>query len=201
MRRYLPTACRMMVRSGAWWVGVMVGVGLTVLVREWPYVNWHSVAAPLDAHPLLIRHDAKGDGRYLAPRSGRRTHRGIDLAAPVGQSVRAIRSGRVVQVGTHRGLGRFIELEHRHALRSLYAHLHAVDVAAGARVRQGQVIGAVGKTGNARHPWIQSHLHLEVLKDGTPIDPQQLGLLVIDPQAHPTRHATIAQASDADGGQ
>jgi murein DD-endopeptidase MepM/ murein hydrolase activator NlpD len=104
--------------------------------------------------------------------------------------VRAIRSGRVVQVGLHRGLGRFVELEHREQLHSLYAHLREVSVEPGTRVRQGEVIGTVGKTGNARHLWITPHVHLEVLQEGKPIDPQTLGLQVVDPSTLP--HPTLA---------
>ena len=51
----------------------------------------------------------------------------------------------------------------------------------GARVKQGDPIGTVGKTGNARHRGITPHLHLEVLKDGAPINPMTLGLQVVEP--------------------
>ena len=162
------------------WLGLVLWCGLTVLVVELPYVNWHPVASPLEASSVIIRQDAKGDGRFLAPRSGGRRHRGIDLVADLHSPVRAIRSGTVVQVGVHRGLGRFVELEHRQHLRSIYAHLDEVLVEAGARVRQGTQIGTVGKTGNARHRWITPHLHLEVVKDGEPIDPQSLGLPIAE---------------------
>ena len=162
----------------SFWVGVLLGCGVATAAWELPYVNWSRVAEPVDARPLVIRHDAKGDGQFLSPRSGRRAHRGIDLVATLNSPVRAVRSGRVVQVGRHRGLGRFVELEHHGKLYSLYAHLSDVVVEPGERVRQGAVIGAVGKTGNARHPWITPHLHLEVWKDGQPINPEMLGLHV-----------------------
>ena len=177
------------------WTGLLAGGLVTSAAFELPYVNWQAVAAPLDAQPLLIRHDAKGDGRFLAPRSGHRRHRGIDLAAPLNSPVRAIRSGYVVQVGTHRGLGRFVELEHRGGLRSLYAHLNDVQVEAGARVRQGAIIGTVGKTGNARSHWITPHVHLEVLRHGELIDPQTLGLRVVDPAARSVNGRTESEES------
>ena len=183
---------------GSFWLGLLVGCGATIAALEIPYVNWQPVMPPIDAHPLVFRQDAKGDGRFQSPRSGHRRHRGIDLVAQLHSPVRAIRSGRVVQVGTHRGLGRFVELEHQAHLHSLYAHLNAVSVEPGARVRQGEVIGTVGKTGNARHPWITPHVHLEVLKDGEPIDPQLLGLQVVEPV---TQLATGASSNDARGGE
>jgi len=190
------------------WVGLLLGAGMAAAALIAPYVNWQPVVAPLDERPLVIRHDAKGGGRFLAPRSGTRRHRGIDLAAAMGTPVRAIRSGIVAQVGAHRGLGRFVELEHRHQVRSLYAHLQQVRVEPGARVRQGALIGTVGKTGNARHPWIAPHLHLEIVKAGVVVDPKTLGLEALDAStdALQTAQATVSNPShdesqDARGGE
>jgi murein DD-endopeptidase MepM/ murein hydrolase activator NlpD len=166
-------------RTRTFWLGTAIGLGAAAAIGELPYVNWAPVGPPVDGQPLLVRQDAKGDGRFGAPRSGRRMHRGVDLAAPLESPVRAIRSGRVAEVGSHRGLGRFVVLEHRGGLSSLYGHLAAASVEAGARVRQGQQIGTVGKTGNARHPWITPHVHLEIARDGEPVDPAALGLEVV----------------------
>lgn len=179
----------------SFWCGVIIGCGVALVVREIPYLNWRPVVPPIEAQTLVIRHDAKGDGRYLAPRSGGRRHRGVDLTAPLDSSVRAIRSGRVSEVGMHRGLGRFVEVEHAGGLQSLYAHLATAAVSAGQRVRQGQVIGAVGKTGNARHRWITSHLHLEVLRHGTPVDPATMGLAFVE------RTPDAEELADASGGE
>ena len=180
--------------SRPFWLGVLVGLS-PMAILEVSYVNWHPIVAPLEGPSLQIRHDAKGDGRFASPRSGNRRHRGVDLAAPLNSPVRAIRSGTVTQVGLHRGLGRFVELEHRDGLRSLYAHLNSVTVEAGGRVRQGQAIGTVGKTGNARHRWITSHLHLEVLRQGTPVDPATVGLAFVE------RTPDAEELADARGGE
>lgn len=168
-----------------------------------PYVNWRRVAPPIDAPVLEIRHDAKGDGRFLAPRSGNRRHRGIDLTARMDSPVRAIRSGRVLEAGMHRGLGRFVRLQHGGGLDSLYAHLEALRVEVGQRVRQGQIIGTVGKTGNARHPWIMPHLHLEITRRGELLDPHVLGLDVIDPEAvmEASGRGPEQRGPDASGGE
>lgn len=166
-------------RRPPFWVGLAIGLGVAAAVLEGPYMNWRLSASPVDQQPLFMRQDAKGDGRFGAPRSGHRAHRGIDLAAPLGSPVRAIRSGTVMMVGTHRGFGRFIELDHRRSLTSLYAHLDDVQVTMGQRVQQGQIIGTVGKTGNARSPLIAPHLHLEVAKDGVLLDPTTMGLRVV----------------------
>lgn len=174
----MKRASRISFRLWTFFLGLAAGIALTVGFLELPYLNFHPVIPPVEAHPLVVRHDAKGDGRFEAPRSGNRRHRGIDFAAPLDSPVRAIRSGTVLEVGFHKGLGRFVEVEHERNLRSLYAHLNTVTVEAGERIKQGKVIGTIGKTGNARHPWIIPHLHLEVWEDGTPIDPLSLGLEV-----------------------
>ena len=161
--------------------GMIAGAALLWIVQQAPPMNWRSVAPPLAHAPLVIRKDVKGDGHFGAPRSGNLMHRGVDLEAPVGSSVLAIRSGRVVETGRHRGRGLYIEVEHAGNLRSLYAHLQTIDVSAGERVHQGQRLGTVGKTGNARHPWITPHLHLEVSRNGALIDPAQLGLVFLEP--------------------
>ena len=163
-------------------------------VLELAYVNWHRAASPFESVPLLIRIDAKGDGRFEAPRSGQRRHRGIDLEAPVGTPVRAIRSGRVQTVAWHQGFGQYVELRHGAALTSLYEHLEAVVVSEGDRVRQGQIIGTVGKTGNARYRLIKPHLHLEVAQNGAPVDPGALGLVAAIPPE-------LAVTHDAEGGE
>ncbi|MBI3087518.1 MAG: M23 family metallopeptidase [Candidatus Omnitrophica bacterium] len=172
-------------------VGLTCGTALGSALLWLCYVDWYPVFAPLAQEPLVIRADAKGDGRFGAPRSGNRRHQGVDIQAPLGSPVRAIRSGRVMAVGRHRGLGRYLQVEHAGGLRSLYAHLDEMQVDVGARVRQGQAIGTVGKTGNARHPWIAPHLHLEVTRDGSVIDPQTLGLALVGP----TERVSDADAS------
>ena len=175
---------------------VVLGCLAAAAVFEVPYINWRPVVAPIDARPLLIRKDAKGDGRFQSPRSGHRRHHGVDLVARLDSPVRAIRSGTVVAVGIHQGLGRFVELDHGGALRSLYAHLNEVNVEPGRRVRQGERIGTVGKTGNARHAWITPHLHLEVLRDGEPVDPHTLGLAMVGPA-----NSWLESSTDASGGE
>ena len=184
---------------GRLWVGILLGCGATLTALELPYVNWRLVVPPIDTRPLVIRQDAKGDGRFQSPRSGNRRHRGTDLVAPIDSPVRALRSGTVVQVGLHRGLGQFVELKHRRGLRSRYAHLQTVRVEGGQRVRQGAVIGTVGKTGNARHAQITSHLHLEVLQDGVPIDPQTLGLAVAETPLLPLARSESVRSRSLDG--
>ena len=97
-------------------------------------------------------------------------HEGVDIAAPTGTPVRAMKSGRVEHAGTWGGYGQSIVLAHGSNVRTLYAHLSRIDVTAGARVTGGEVIGAVGQTGSATGP----HLHFEVWRWGRAEDPVPL---------------------------
>lgn len=183
----------------SWAAAIALGVALLLAGRELPYVNWRALVPPLDRQPLVLRHDAKGDGRFQAPRSGNRSHRGIDLAGPLESPVRAVRSGRVVDARLHRGLGQFVEIRHDGQLRTIYAHLNERYVKRGDRVAQGEVIGTLGKTGNARHAWITPHVHFEMLRDGEPVDPQTLGLRVVAPEGA-GGEVELSEDEDASGG-
>ena len=94
---------------------------------------------------------------------------GIDIAAQVGDPVRAVRDGRVVFAGGDPccGYGLFIIIEHDEGWSSLYAHLSEARVQAGDVVAQGDVIALAGATGTVTGP----HLHFELRLFGVPVDP------------------------------
>jgi murein DD-endopeptidase MepM/ murein hydrolase activator NlpD len=126
---------------------------------------------------MVIRCDTRGDGFFAARRNGHRVHEGIDLFAQIGTPVKASRTGRVLvsrvipNKQKKTGSGNYIIMAHPGNITTAYAHLVEVYVNKGDFVRQGQVIGRVGKTGNANYPDIQPHLHFEVRKGGVPQDP------------------------------
>lgn len=124
-------------------------------------------------HDLVIRSDARGNGYFGTPRNGNRTHRGVDLFAEVGTEVVAARSGIVAQARKENGMGNYIVLMHPGGVTTLYGHLHKIYVRPGQFLRQGEIIGQVGKTGNANYRDIQPHLHFEVKKKGLPQDPME----------------------------
>lgn len=97
-------------------------------------------------------------------------HPGVDIAAPEGTPVRALKRGRVHFAGRQGGYGNVIYLDHGGGTVSLYAHLAEIRVSAGQRVRHGEVIGTVGRSGNATG----AHLHLEIWMHGRPQDPVPL---------------------------
>jgi murein DD-endopeptidase MepM/ murein hydrolase activator NlpD len=120
---------------------------------------------------IVIRSDGRGDGTFGAERNGRRVHEGVDLYAQVGTPVRAARSGIVRSARRNLGMGNYVVLRHRGNLVTIYGHLKDISVKKNKFVRQGQIIGTVGKTGNANYRDIQPHLHLEVRKNRLPEDP------------------------------
>jgi murein DD-endopeptidase MepM/ murein hydrolase activator NlpD len=88
----------------------------------------------------------------------RHCHTGIDIAAPVGTSVRAAAAGRVVFSGRRRGYGNLIIIQHNTVYSTAYAHLSTRAVRRGQRVRQGRVLATVGRSARSTGP----HLHFEV---------------------------------------
>ena len=99
----------------------------------------------------------------------RRPHNGIDYGAPRNTPVMAVASGRVVRAGRYGGAGIAVELKHRNKILTQYFHLNKIasGVRVGSRVKQGQVIGYVGKTGLATG----YHLHYGMKINGRYVDP------------------------------
>jgi len=119
----------------------------------------------------VIRCDARGEGFFASRRNGNRVHEGIDLFAEIGSPVLACRSGIIIAARKNRGMGNYIIIRHPGHIITVYGHLSKMYVHKNAFVRQGQVIGSVGKTGNANYRDIQPHLHFEIRKNGIPQDP------------------------------
>ncbi len=95
-------------------------------------------------------------------------HTGIDIAANIGAPVRAAAAGKVVvALKQADNLGWHIVLDHGDGWSTVYGHLSRFAVDEGDSVERGQVIGSVGDTGFSFGP----HLHFEVRRWGTPVDP------------------------------
>jgi murein DD-endopeptidase MepM/ murein hydrolase activator NlpD len=98
---------------------------------------------------------------------GMEFHQGLDIAAPMGTTVRAAAGGTVISAGWYGGYGNYILIDHGGGMATGYGHLSQIFVSAGQQVAKDQPIGAVGSTGMSTGP----HLHFEVRMHGKPTDP------------------------------
>ncbi len=120
---------------------------------------------PVDAARISSRF-----GRRFHPIHKRwKAHNGVDFAAPTGTKIYAAGNGTITHAGNARGYGNLIKIRHSNGYETRYGHLSRIarGIKKGTRVTQGQVIGYVGTTGWSTGP----HLHYEVRKQGTPVNP------------------------------
>ncbi|MEH6542351.1 MAG: M23 family metallopeptidase [Porticoccaceae bacterium] len=111
---------------------------------------------------------SSGYGMRTDPFNGRKTwHKGIDFAGKGGSDVIAVAAGLVTQAQGHKGYGHMVEIDHGDGLVTRYAHNRKNLVNTGDMVKKGQVIALMGKTGRSTGP----HVHFEVYKDGSPVNP------------------------------
>jgi murein DD-endopeptidase MepM/ murein hydrolase activator NlpD len=111
---------------------------------------------------------ASGFGYRQHPMGGERQfHRGIDIAAPYGRSVRAVADGIVTFASRKWGLGKTVMIRHSDGWSSVYGHLSRIVVSAGDKVEAGETIGNIGSTGISTGP----HLHFELHKQGRAVNP------------------------------
>ena len=107
-------------------------------------------------------------GQRTDPFHGRqRAHKGMDIAAPKGSPIQPVRAGTVVSAGRRGSYGKVVVVDHGEGMTSLYAHCDELRVRPGDQVGANDVIATVGNTGRSTGP----HLHLEIHKDGSAVDP------------------------------
>ncbi len=123
-------------------------------------------AVPLDPGTYTL---TSGYGPRPSPTGGTGTfHAGLDFAAPTATPIRAAATGVVTYAGfTNGGFGNLVIIATAPNVATYYAHQSALTVATGAQVSAGQVIGAVGTTGDSTG----AHLHFEIRVDGATVDP------------------------------
>jgi murein DD-endopeptidase MepM/ murein hydrolase activator NlpD len=104
-----------------------------------------------------------------------RRHHGVDIAAPSGTRITAPAAGRVTFAGRKVGFGLVVEIDHGSGVMTRYAHCRSLGVRVGRRVKPGETIATVGRTGLATGP----HLHYEVLVRGRSVDPLRTSLATL----------------------
>ncbi len=107
---------------------------------------------------------------YLTSRFGYRwgrMHEGVDFGIPTGSPIKAADGGKVTYAGWKGGYGYLVIINHENGYQSYYGHNSKLKVSVGDRVYRGETISLSGNTGNSTGP----HLHFEIRKNGTPINP------------------------------
>ena len=128
------------------------GAGRQVLAFAWPVAGRITSGFGVRVHPIL---------RFA------RFHRGIDFGAGYGAPIVAASDGQVVGAGWAGGYGRQVRIAHGGGIVTTYSHMSRTVAEPGSFVRAGQLIGYVGSSGLSTGP----HLHYEVHRNGTPVNP------------------------------
>jgi murein DD-endopeptidase MepM/ murein hydrolase activator NlpD len=138
-------------------------------------IEFNNLARALNSIPLRKPLDGEidlmsGFGVRQDPFSGAPAmHTGLDLHGKPGDPVRASADGTVTAAGWSGGYGRSVDIDHGNGLSTRYAHLSAVDVQVGQRLKAGQVLGRLVSTGRSTGP----HLHYETRVKGEAVDPHK----------------------------
>ncbi|SFL06274.1 M23 family metallopeptidase [Falsiroseomonas stagni] len=141
----------------------------------WYYADGRPLAGGFLRTPLDGARLTSGFGMRRHPVLGfSRRHEGLDFAAPPGTPIYAAADGVVAAARMERGYGRTVRLRHPGGIETVYAHMSrfARNLKPGDRVRQGDVIGAVGSSGMSTGP----HLHYEIRLAGRAQDPARAAL-------------------------
>lgn len=132
-----------------------------------------AAAAPADpgqapsrwpAAGAIVRSFERGD-----PARGVEGHPGVDIAGAEGSKVVAAAEGLVDFVGEDEVLGKYVEIRHGQDWLTIYAHCASINVGPGHRVRAGEQVAKMGRTGQALSP----QLHFQVWRQGVAVDPRQ----------------------------
>lgn len=141
---------------------------------------------PVDGARLTSAYGSRRD----PIRGYRKSHKGVDFAAPTGTPIRAAGDGVLNFVGRQRGYGRFITIRHNDDYTTAYAHMSrfAKGITQGKMIKQGQIIGYVGTSGRSTGP----HLHYEVRYKSKAINPRDVTL----PSGRKLRGRDLARFQD-----
>jgi murein DD-endopeptidase MepM/ murein hydrolase activator NlpD len=136
--------------------------------------NKEKMLVSIPAIQPVSNKDLKRIGSYFGTRMDpfykvRKFHEGMDFSATTGTEVYATGNGMVTIAGrdVQGGYGNEIRIDHGYNYQTVYAHLSRIFVKPGQKILRGQIIGYVGNTGKSTSP----HLHYEVRKNGTPLNP------------------------------
>lgn len=120
--------------------------------------------APLKFSRISSRYNLK---RKIAYYGRVKAHKGTDFAAPVGSPIMSTANGRVIESRRKGANGNYVKIRHNSTYTTQYLHMKKRKVKVGQYVKQGQIIGSVGMTGNTSGP----HVCYRFWKNGVQVDP------------------------------
>lgn len=137
-------------------------------IRTSPAAGWNRTVSIPSRMPVEGIQLTSSYGMRTHPvLGGRRAHKGVDLAGPVGTPIHATADGVISMAQWFSSYGLYVALEHGGNIQTRYGHMSRLNVAAGQHVRKGDVIGFIGSTGRSTGP----HLHYEVRVNGDAVNP------------------------------
>lgn len=144
------------------------------------YADGRNLKNALLNKPIKNARISSGFGMRFHPILKRKKlHKGIDYAAKAGTPILAAGNGVVQVIRYAPGYGKYLAIKHNNKYSTLYAHMSKFKpgIKRGMSIKQGQVIGYVGNTGNSTG----AHLHYEIRKYGKPINPTKVRPLISNP--------------------
>jgi murein DD-endopeptidase MepM/ murein hydrolase activator NlpD len=145
--------------------------------------------APVKFSRISSRYNLKRRIKYYGNRV--RPHKGTDFAAPIGTPILATADGTVSKSAKKGGNGNYVKIRHNSTYDTQYLHMKKRNVKAGDFVRQGEVIGWVGMTGNTGGP----HVCYRFWKNGKQVDPFKQDLPASEPLDKKYQQAYFAHIS------
>ncbi|WP_247672580.1 peptidoglycan DD-metalloendopeptidase family protein [Aquimarina sp. MMG016] len=142
------------------------------LTGNWDYYDYQAdnlrrafLRAPVKFSRISSRYNLRRRIRYYGNKI--RPHRGTDFAAPIGTPILATADGIVTKSERRGGNGKYVKIRHNATYDTQYLHMSRQAVKVGEFVRQGDVIGYIGMTGNTSGP----HVCYRFWKNGKEVDP------------------------------
>ena len=132
-----------------------------------PFATPRRVSIPSRMPVEGVRLTSDYGTRWHPVMGGRRAHKGVDLAGPIGTPIYASADAVVGKAEWFSSYGLYVALEHGGDIQTRYGHMSRLNVYAGQHVRKGDVIGFIGSTGRSTGP----HLHYEVRIAGVAVNP------------------------------
>lgn len=144
-----------------------IGDGVEVIKEDNKYIKVNGIkieSMPINQNTRITISSRFGDISSIRSSA----HKGLDIACKTGTDIKSISKGTVIFAQDSGSLGNLVKVEHGNGVQTWYAHCSKIYATVGQEVEAGEVIAAVGSTGNSTGP----HLHLEIRVNGTAINPQ-----------------------------